>query len=61
MTSALEQNFQPTFAAIDEMETAFHCEPQVCEDSLQFLCMRWTTGSPECRGQARCELQAAAE
>ena len=60
MTTALitEQSFSPVFAAIDRMETAFGCHPQECEDSLQFLCMRWTTGCPECKGQARCEVQA---
>jgi len=47
--------------AKDELETASGYEPRVCEDSLQFLCMRWTTGSPECRGEARCELQDAAK
>ena len=55
-----EQSLPPLLTANDEMETALP-QPPVCEDSLQFLCMRWTTGSPECRGQGRCELQAASE
>jgi hypothetical protein len=63
MTTVLntEPNLPPFFTAIDETETAFHCDQPVCEDSLQFLCMRWAAGSPECRGQGRCELQAASE
>jgi hypothetical protein len=52
MTSVLGVESEPIYTVVDEMERAFHCEPQVCEDSLQFLCMRWTTGSPECRGLA---------
>jgi len=58
-----EQSSPPlsTAIVIDEMQRAFSSAPHVCEDSLQFLCMRWTTGSPECRGQGRCELQAASE
>ena len=59
MTTVLTEPSLPP--AIDEMESAFRCEQPVCEDSLQFLCMRWTTGSPECQGQRPCELQAASE
>ena len=60
-TLSPELSAPPLFTAIDEMEAAFSYEPPVCEDSLQFLCMRWTTGSPECRGKAPCALQAASE
>ena len=63
MTTLLnsEQSLPTHFTATEEMEAAFSYKPTVCEDSLQFLCMRWTTGSPECRGQVRCELQEAAK
>jgi hypothetical protein len=63
MTSAwiLEQSVSPFITAFEGVEAAFCCEPQACENSLQFLCMRWTTGSPECRGQAPCDVQAAAQ
>ncbi len=55
------EDVPPVAVANDEVEAASGYEPQICEDSLQFLCMRWTTGSPECRGEARCELQDAAK
>jgi len=61
MTTVLTEPGLPRFfTAFDEMDAAFRREQHVCEDSLQFLCMRWTTGSPECRGQIACELQVFA-
>jgi hypothetical protein len=56
-----EPDFQPFFTAMKEIEAVLRREMPICENSLQFLCMRWAAGSRECRQQGLCELRDASE
>jgi hypothetical protein len=51
------------FEGFERLETLFpNSEMEPPEDlSLCFVCLRWTTGSPDCRAGHRCDVRLAME